>query len=589
MFSRDRNDSPLLPENQRLLALADGARLKEFDSLRPPIFQCPTRVLMVTDGALDFSLNSGFGLGVFATIILDMRVPVVPRVTLATITGGNLLNSDDRIVERIREFKFDDPNHFSRDKYDVVFLFGFADRYNRETFWTRDDGYKSTHLIDSEIDAIAQYMDAGGGLFVTGDHGELGKALGERLPRAGKMRLWDKTSSDEDDDEVSMEGPRRNDTNRPGDAGSQFEDQSDDIPQSVNPRYFSYNTAIYRYTYPHPLLCGPNGVIRVMPDHPHEGECVEPDEINESITVNGQSRPEFPASITGGSRPLPTIVSTNSVIGGNVAAGTSSFTDGTLKSPTIPHSFGGVCAYDGQRAGVGRVVTDATWHHFVNVNLTGERTLLPEFPSNIKENGFLASQQGEEHFEQIKTYYRNLVTWLSPPDVQRCINFGWVVFAVGHSRAVEAIVSNSSIDIENISPRTMRFIGAHGLDIIASAAGECQSRSLLPWISGHLSEVADIHGIFVEYDPWAPEDVDDERQRRPKGLGIIDMSSFAEAAMGAAFVEANYAIGAMVDQLDQDSLEKAMVRGFKQGISKFREAAREELELAKELLDRGEK
>ena len=31
----------------------------------------------------------------------------------------------------------------------------------------------------------------------------------------------------------------------------------------------------------------------------------------------------------------------------------------------------GQATYDGHRADVGRVVCDSTWHHFVNVNLTG--------------------------------------------------------------------------------------------------------------------------------------------------------------------------------------------------------------------------
>ena len=34
--------------------------------------------------------------------------------------------------------------------------------------------------------------------------------------------------------------------------------------------------------------------------------------------------------------------------------------------------FGAIGSYDGHRANVGRVLVDATWHHFFNVNLIGD-------------------------------------------------------------------------------------------------------------------------------------------------------------------------------------------------------------------------
>ena len=97
-----------------------------------------------------------------------------------------------------------------------------------------------------------------------------------------------------------------------------------------------------------------------MPDHPHEGECVEPTDTNDAIDFGAPQGPEFPPATAGGVRPLPHVISTNTVPGGNVAE-----LNGALKDPTVPHSFGGICAYDGHLAGVGRVVTDATWHHFL--------------------------------------------------------------------------------------------------------------------------------------------------------------------------------------------------------------------------------
>ena len=90
----------------------------------------------------------------------------------------------------------------------------------------------------------------------------------------------------------------------------------------------------------------------------------------------------------------------------------------------MPHSFGGISAYDGHRSGVGRVVTDATWHHFVNINLVGD---IGEPEGTVKSLGFLASASGQAHFEEIKTYYRNIATWLARPENISCMNSRLVI------------------------------------------------------------------------------------------------------------------------------------------------------------------
>ena len=69
------------------------------------------------------------------------------------------------------------------------------------------------------------------------------------------------------------------------------------------------------------------------------------------------------------------------VVAVSISAGR--FITDTLKPPVRPRCFGAISAYDGDPAGVGRIVCDATWHHFVNINLNGSgagldpTTLLP--------------------------------------------------------------------------------------------------------------------------------------------------------------------------------------------------------------------
>ncbi len=96
--------------------------------LRP----CRVRVLLVTDGGLDYSLG-GFGLRTFVETLLDMPGHHVKfDISLGHIearSGGQMMDPDPRIVNRISQFKFDNPAHFPPDAYDQVWLFGISTNY----------------------------------------------------------------------------------------------------------------------------------------------------------------------------------------------------------------------------------------------------------------------------------------------------------------------------------------------------------------------------------------------------------------------------------------------------------------------------
>jgi hypothetical protein len=105
---------------------------------------------------------------------------------------------------------------------------------------------------------------------------------------------------------------------------------------------------------------------------------------------------EWPLEIGGFKRVQPEMVALSMSHGNSTTAG-----------PALePRSFMAIAAYDGHRAKVGRVSTDATWHHFVNVNLTGFQN--PPGTPTIE-------------LKRIKQYYINLATWLMPKYVRRCL------------------------------------------------------------------------------------------------------------------------------------------------------------------------
>ena len=362
----------LFPQNLGVLMDREEA-LRDF--IREPVSfylwrPCTVRVLIVVDG-LDFSPSNGFGLSQFVTTILNTGWYVRFAITLADIRNVNvaaqgMMPGEPRIADRIAGFRFDNTDHFAPDRFDVVFLFGIAETYQ---FFP---GRGQATLTDAELQAIGEFQNGGGGLFATGDHAALGRALCSRVARARNMRLWDSKNNALGEDMVSMTGRYRNDTNRIGhDSTSEFNDQSDDIPQQIDPVFYTRRSFIFRYRFPHPLLCGPRGVIRVMPDHPHEGECIVPPDTSLNVQFTGKLGAEYPPGSGGGAQPFPEIISYNRVPAGNVASvDPDRLTDD--KSPTVGQRFPGISAYDGHRAGIGRVVCDSTWHHFVNINLTGE-------------------------------------------------------------------------------------------------------------------------------------------------------------------------------------------------------------------------
>lgn len=525
--------------------------------LRP----CRNRVLLVADGGLDFS-ERDFGLAVFVRTLLDGGGwHVRHEVTLAHINNvgpSSLMDGEARVAGRIARFRFDDPDHFAPDRYDVVMLFGISTFFSGRGTDSTGNPYPNDRLADPELRLLCEYMDGGGGLFATGDHGALGKALGATVPRARNMRLWDSTHAQLAFDEVSMSGPRRNDTNR---GSGDFDFQSDDVPQQVIPTMY-HSGWIFRLSYPHPLLCGPHGVIRVMPDHPHEGECVTPRDTELEMPFGGS--PEYPpATDPGASRPLPEVISRSTVPAGNTSSS---------KMSTQPQTFGGICAYDGHRAGVGRVATDATWHHFVNINLVGM-----QFPSAPQfDAGFLASAAGQAHLASIRAYYRNLVTWLARPERIACMNARlsfWVVF---ESRVLESVLSSTRTPLERISPLTLRLIGFHARDVLGRAASQCQSLRL----------VLDIvlyrvwPRLLPEVDPWA-------QPERPVRQSVwIDGSAMVDIALGGALVGLREAVEDPldVDDVDPDRVAEIMAEAGARSIELARRHLAEELEEATKLL-----
>ncbi|MFT3720792.1 hypothetical protein [Pseudorhodoferax sp.] len=304
--------------------------------------------------------------------------------------------------------------------YDVIWLIGNHGRNVGGASGTFD-------LHEAEIAAITRFMDAGGGVFATGDHDGIGADMCGRIPRVRAARCW----YGEGDAHSPMPAgfPRnfaplsatRADTTRTNPAGDYsefpapfawFENQSDSVPQPIAPA-----------TSPaHPILRRDGRDIVIYPDHMHEGQTlgeVAGYDYGQTLTFNGESFVEFPS--VAGDHPKPEVIATGQVLEHAIrAAASGGTTDTTLASAKTVNTLS---AYDGRRAGVGRIVTGATFHHYVDINLTGDSDIVPGppqtrvGPDGAKGHGF-AHPGAEATFADIKAVFVNITHWLARPRPQ---------------------------------------------------------------------------------------------------------------------------------------------------------------------------
>ncbi len=375
------------------------------------------KILIVTDGSGGYTRpteipppSGAFHLGEFVKVLQEtLWVGFNIQVTKAHRRNPAGANAD------LTNFKFDTHD---LSQYDEIFLFAIE----------RDDSSFSLATA-AEVQAIANFMDAGGGVFATGDHEDLGAGLCREIPRVRSMRRWYYAAGGPEGLPAAPSGSSadRHDTTRQGfDAQYQFSDQSDNIGQEIVPRLFFGSGLGGRFfinRYPHPLLCSPDGIVRHLPDHPHEGQCEVPDNLDR-VVLGKDEYPFLPGTTT---RLAPVLAANARVIGGHNLVDNS----GNFVKPTVNEkTFGVIGAYDGHRIvrdgkRLGRVVVDATWHHFFNINLIGAQTGGTDGSGGdpVKERGFYAPlNPGQaDHYKMIKHYFRNIVYWLIPAHRYRWI------------------------------------------------------------------------------------------------------------------------------------------------------------------------
>jgi hypothetical protein len=294
------------------------------------------------------------------------------------------------------------------DRYDEVWCFGFKPHaaFVPPTNDVQINSAGSLPASDAELAVLTKWMNEKGGVFATGDHDFLGAPMCARIPRIGTMRAWTNAQG-----VPPINTSERIDTNRPFNAAEaagtemiEFDRQGDALPQTIEwAPWVSVRHHWHVHRRPHPVLCHPTlGPINVMPDHPHEGvvfdHVAQPDVGLAPITLTNSY--DFGGGVSGDEYPTLAAVQPLPMV---IARGR------TLADPPLWHfkgdspakRFGMISVYDGHRAGVGRVATDSTWHHWMNINITQ------------------IEAAGGDNWEKIKRYFLNLAVWLAPPHIHR--------------------------------------------------------------------------------------------------------------------------------------------------------------------------
>lgn len=467
------------------------------------------RILMYADGSVNFNGGPFLGLQYVKTLLesraysyVDFDIATAHRDGAdpsASISGAKKLTDLDIL-----------------NKYDEIWFFGINSTPN---------------LSAAEVTLLDQFMAAPkfGGVLVTGDHADLGKGIAGQITRAGQMRQYPAPQASPPGWNTTLEdGP---------DPGSSFDfdDQSDDRPQTIRyTRFPIWSPLVFRHNYrPHPVLCGPDGPIDVFPDHQHEGEALAPTPAAGDLkwpTKNGHQESPY-------------------VIGW-----------GKVKDPAATQhgdEIGVASAYNGHTVDVGRIVADSTWHHWFDINLTGNAA--PPSPYA----GFDATAAGQDALKKIDAYFLNCGVWLAPPDRQTAMrNAAWWS-VLWTDRIVEL-----SIDAP------IWYLGEQAIDALGRRASRCT-----------VSEFIFDFPIFKEKIP---------RWEWPQLLDKFQLFHlpFEQFVAGGILRQLMRQVGSSNPKLQfpkkapQDGLlERAMHQGIEEGLSALTEQFKSETSLLLRLVD----
>jgi hypothetical protein len=457
---------------------------------------CKVNIVIVADGdSLSFLEKAPFSLKL---LVEHLREAKNPFVSFDVKTAHR--TSESSTLD-YKKYEFHDLLEF-----DEAWLFGQAAISD-----SSDDS-----LSEDSLGTIITFMRRKKGIFAAGDHQDLGSVMNARVPRVRSMRKW--FFSEIILGEInapSRAKADRHDTLRKGHNDIyESNDEKDDIPQEIEPVFYHTpcSPAYGIKTYPHPLLYGPRGVIKFLPDHMHEGECIIPDDLDETIESTGES--EYPPLANSNSRVSPQIIAWSNIVESHTTQ------EGQETHPPVElGKFGGICVYDGHLVDVGRVAVESSFHHFLFGNLQG-------FEISHREEAQLA-------YEDIKSYYQNLGIWLAPPEKQDLMFYHSLWLTRWSPRVLAGLTplltTGSTIDVEKILD-----IGVVARRVHSRLTSICFT---LAWVVSLIDKVFPQKSLSYFLNPWLELDPPLTSNSSPKRNYMLDTELLVDAVLGGVILE----------------------------------------------------
>lgn len=364
-------------------------------------------ILMVVDIEISTDPANDFGIARVIELLRGTKIGCMRfrvDIALRNSAAQNVVASPAPTQPKYLGFRFDMMTGGTHviDKYEEIWCFGFKPSNSGNANDAEIDQPGAFPASNAELTKLDEWMTTRkGGVFGTGDHHFLGASMCRKIPRLGTMRRWTNA-----DGVPPIGTPDRIDTLRPpgptympGAPGQQAlgngSHQGDLVVQPIQwvPDDSHWVSVFVRHKRPHPVLCHPTlGPIDVMPDHAHEGLCVPSPDL--AANKKFVAQPEYPDALGGEPKPEPKIIA----YGSNLAHPPYLFSKGPQPAR---NSNPMIAVYDGHPAGVGRVATDSTWHHWMDVNINQ------------------ISAANTVDWQKISRYFQNLAVWLCPPGYTR--------------------------------------------------------------------------------------------------------------------------------------------------------------------------
>ena len=347
-------------------------------------------------------------------------------------------HADNTATPGFAPFAFDAlPPGRSLLEFDLIWMIGLAGRNVED-----DAASIAGGLGPSQLNKIAAYMEAGGGVFATGDHDSVGCNMGGWIPRVRVMRTWygatDTKSPFGGGRPAELNNFSRSDGGRadtvykkmmgdvpPGQYPSfgdghdnyvWFENQSDHFPQKITP--IPANPA-------HPILRHDGHDVTVYPDHMHEGNTIGelPSGVFNYMTTmspyGDTAQLEFRKIGTTHEKPKVIATGKATKLASRYAVDTNTIPLLLATESATEKTVNTLSVYDGRNVGVGRIVTGSTFHHYVDINLIGSHAVTASATAQGRAGSDAVYNAGltanGTAFADITAVFVNIATWLARP------------------------------------------------------------------------------------------------------------------------------------------------------------------------------